>query len=90
MKNKALLRTLSLSVFVLLLMVVFANNVDAQCAMCKASAESNVKGGSAIGRGLNPAILYLMAIPYFLLSFIAWYFFREQIAAKLRQWKIIK
>lgn len=58
------------SVFILL-----ANSSFAQCAMCRANAESNLKNGGSIAKGLNSGILYLMAIPYLLLAFI----FRQQI-----------
>lgn len=39
-------------------------DVEAQCAMCKAGAESSVEGGSTKSAGINKAILYLMAFPY--------------------------
>ncbi len=55
---------------------------DAQCAMCKANAESaseNVDKG--IGESLNSGIVYLMGIPYFLLATVAIIFFRKKIAA---------
>jgi hypothetical protein len=54
----------------------------AQCAMCKANAESaseNVDKG--IGESLNSGIVYLMGIPYFLLATVAIIFFRKKIAA---------
>lgn len=54
----------------------------AQCAMCRASAESateNVDKG--IGEGLNSGILYLMGIPYLLLLTVGIVFFRKRIAA---------
>lgn len=63
-------------VLVILILLVVTNNLDAQCAMCKASAESNLKHNpNSIARGLNSGILYLMAVPYLLLMFI----FRKQI-----------
>ena len=43
----------------------------AQCAMCKATAESDLDGGGSIANGLNTGILYLMSIPYVLLTIIA-------------------
>lgn len=55
---------------------------EAQCAMCKATAESateNVNKG--IGQGLNSGIVYLMVTPYLLLAVIATVFFRKKIAA---------
>lgn len=40
---------------------------DAQCSMCKATVESNIKNNNSfIGKGLNTGILYLMSIPYLL------------------------
>lgn len=41
----------------------------AQCSMCRAAAESNIKlGQNKRGKGLNHAILYLMAAPYVLVG----------------------
>ena len=40
----------------------------AQCAMCKAIAESDPQGKESLYEGLNSGILYLMGIPYILLS----------------------
>ena len=57
----------------------------AQCAMCKATAESateNVDKG--IGQGLNAGIIYLMLIPYVLLATVALVFFRKKITAFFR------
>jgi hypothetical protein len=64
---------LSLTAFALLLLL--SQTSMAQCAMCRANAESSLKNGSSVAKGLNSGILYLMAIPYLLLMFI----FREQI-----------
>ncbi|MCC9138285.1 hypothetical protein ACFSKU_18155 [Pontibacter silvestris] len=53
-----------------------------QCAMCRATVESNVGTGSRhgeheseVGSGLNTGILYLMAIPYLLVGTVGflWY-----------------
>lgn len=57
----------------------------AQCAMCRASAESateNVDKG--IGEGLNSGILYLMGVPYVLLAVVGLVFFRKKIGALLK------
>ena len=72
-----------LVVLVALLMVNLA--VSAQCAMCKATAESateNVDKG--IGEGLNAGIVYLMLIPYVLLATVALVFFRKKIVGLFR------
>ena len=39
-----------------------------QCAMCKAIAESDPQGKESLFEGLNSGILYLMGVPYLLLS----------------------
>jgi len=52
---------------------------SAQCAMCKAVAETG--NGTGKAGGLNNAILYLMAVPYILL-FI---FFRKKIWSFLKE-----
>ncbi len=51
-----------------------------QCAMCRATVESNVGTGSKepesdVGSGLNTGILYLMIIPYLLVGTVGllWY-----------------
>ena len=65
-------------IIILIVVFILISNCDlsAQCAMCKAAAESSLKSDSrAIARGLNSGILYLMTIPYILLAFI----FRSQI-----------
>ena len=41
---------------------------NAQCAMCKAVAESDLEGGGTAAQGINEGILYLMFIPYLLIG----------------------
>mgnify|MGYP001054944024 FL=1 len=54
--------------FFLTLILVFASiDASAQCSMCSAVVESNLKTGSELAEGLNAGILYLMGIPYALL-----------------------
>lgn len=53
----------------------------AQCAMCKATAESASQNtGGSLAEGLNSGILYLMLIPYVLLISLGLLFFRKRIA----------
>lgn len=53
----------------------------AQCAMCKATAESASQNtGGSLAEGLNSGILYLMLIPYALLISLGLVFFRKRIA----------
>lgn len=49
----------------------------AQCAMCKATAESDAQGGGTIASGLNEGILYLMFFPYFMIAVVAFMWYRH-------------
>jgi len=65
MKNSAI-KYIVVAAAVLTLTFVLAEPVAAQCAMCKASAETNLKAGGGDPRGLNMGILYMFALPYLL------------------------
>tara|TARA_B100002052_G_scaffold121254_1_gene111596 strand:+ start:18324 stop:18554 length:231 start_codon:yes stop_codon:yes gene_type:complete len=57
----------------------YTNFMYAQCAMCKAAVEANIKDGGSAGLGLNQGILYLMAMPYFaMVLFGLFYYFQKQ------------
>ncbi|TCC97753.1 hypothetical protein FBD94_15155 [Pedobacter hiemivivus] len=62
-------------VFIVLSAISVSNTANAQCAMCSVNAEQSVKNGNTQGKGLNTGILYLLAIPYVLLTGIGvlWY-----------------
>jgi len=71
--------------FLVLVAVVAPVISIAQCAMCRATAESateNVDKG--IGEGLNDGIVYLMLLPYLLLLISGAVFFRKQITSFLK------
>ena len=61
------------------LLIFFADDSFAQCSMCRkiATDGSNTK---TVGASLNSGILYLLAMPYFLIAF----FFRKQIFGFMR------
>ncbi|MFK8102713.1 MAG: hypothetical protein AB8G15_09315 [Saprospiraceae bacterium] len=52
--------------------------VEAQCPMCRMSAESNLKDGGTVGRGLNKGILYMFATPYLLIGGFAYFWWRNR------------
>ena len=52
---------------ILFVFALFAFDLNAQCSMCGAVAESAQKNGSEMAEGLNAGILYLMGIPYILI-----------------------
>ena len=77
-----------ISLIVLFAFYMLNNSVAvAQCAMCKATAESDLDGGGSIANGLNTGILYLMAVPYLILVIGGYFFFKKPIDAKLKAWK---
>lgn len=73
------------ALFITLFLALSAGaDVWAQCSMCRAVTNSNMQNDDFVGTGLNPAIIYLMILPYVLLSVIAFVFFRKQIIQRLR------
>lgn len=63
-----------------LTMTLTGTDAHSQCAMCRATVESNVGTGSKepeseVGSGLNTGILYLMIVPYILIGSVGllWY-----------------
>ena len=65
--------------FSFLVVLAFQTKLSAQCAMCKAVVEANLKEGGSAGAGLNDGILYLMAMPYIaLLLFSVLYYFQQR------------
>lgn len=49
-------------------------NASAQCAMCRASLESN--GDTKQAEAVNDGIVYLMAIPYILVGLLGFVIYR--------------
>ncbi|MFN4235213.1 MAG: hypothetical protein ACK4IK_10455 [Bacteroidia bacterium] len=69
----------NLIILLIIGLLMIADTAIAQCAMCKATIETDA---SNVGKGVNNAILYIMVMPYILLATIAIIFFRKKIAAK--------
>ncbi len=66
---------------VLALVAAFAwEQATGQCVMCKAVAEDSADDGG-LGAGLNRGILYLMAVPYILLSALFFVLYRRRNSA---------
>lgn len=70
-----------LSLALLLLLNIAA---QAQCSMCKISAENSiVEGKTSIALGLNTGILYLAAFPYLLAGIFIFMWYRRYKRRKL-------
>lgn len=67
-KNK-FLSLLTLTAFAIILQI---NNLWAQCPMCKASAEANLREGGTAALGLNTGIFYLFFTPYILMGILGY------------------
>lgn len=76
MKNKLVKITLAMAVFFVL--ATAAAPLAAQCPMCKATAESNLKNGGTAGRGLNAGIIYMLLAPYLLVGGVGYWWWRNR------------
>ena len=70
MKNKIFVSFLTI--------LVSHSKLSAQCAMCKAVVEANLKEGGSAGAGLNAGILYLMAMPYIAIIIFGLFYFLQK------------
>ena len=69
---------LFVSLSVTLLTLLTSVEGVAQCAMCRATVESNISdGSSSVGAGLNKGILYLVSVPYLAFVVIAYFWYRS-------------
>jgi len=69
-------------VFILLLLftvqMVAPTVMQAQCPMCRMSAEKDLVNGGGTSRGLNKGILYLLSVPYLMIGTIGYLFWRNR------------
>ena len=77
MKNK-FVKYCSLIALAFVLNFGTTNEVQAQCPMCKMSAEQNLKHGGSAGKGLNAGILYMLSTPYLLVAGVGYYWYRNR------------
>jgi hypothetical protein len=69
---------LSIIALAFTLSIAVTPTVEAQCPMCRMSAESNLKNGGTDGAGLNKGILYMLATPYLLVGAIGYIWWRNR------------
>ena len=55
-----------------------STTIEAQCPMCRMSAESNLKNGGTQGKGLNKGILYMLSLPYVMVGTIGFIWWRNR------------
>ena len=67
--------------FIVLGLILTTSELLAQCAMCRATLESNVSNGSiGIAEKINVGILYLFAMPYFAVMVIGYLWYKNSRA----------
>lgn len=69
---------ISVILVVIVLAVLYSQDIAAQCPMCKMSAESNLEHGGTEGKGLNKGILYLFSMPYLLIGGLAFLWWKNR------------
>lgn len=67
-----------LPLLLLLAFLVLPEFVNAQCPMCRMTAESNLANGGNEGQGLNNGIMYMLITPYVLVGVIAFVWYRNR------------
>ncbi|MFK7799066.1 MAG: hypothetical protein AB8E82_16555 [Aureispira sp.] len=68
-----------------LLLFLLSTGLEAQCPMCRMSAESNLKAGGTAAAGLNKGIIYLLIGPYIMVSTLAFLWWRNRRAFKAQE-----
>lgn len=76
--KKILVKILKLVTVVCVFLLYSSSQLYAQCAMCKASVETNVNvDGIGLASKLNAGILYLFVTPYLLAVVIGYFWYRK-------------
>lgn len=63
-------------VLLIVFLVLFTFDLQAQCAMCRAVLES--QEGQSAAEGINDGIMYLMIFPYLLMAGVAYKIYRSR------------
>ena len=81
-------RIVRIAFVALAFLFVTAGDILAQCAMCRASVETNVnEDGIGFAAKLNTGILYLFVMPYLLAMIIGYLWFKksQELKKKLEE-----
>lgn len=61
----------------LILLISIKGYMYSQCAMCKATIETDLTSGGTAGKGINEGIIYLMAFPYLLIGVVGYFVYKH-------------
>lgn len=70
-------RALTIVTLVAILLVVTLT-VDAQCAMCQATAETSHDAGASAADGINKGVMYILVMPYIIMGTIGYFWWRSR------------
>ena len=76
---------LRVAVLIAFFSVLCIYGLDAQCPMCRMSAETNLKNGGTAAAGLNKGIIFLLMGPYVMISTVAFLWFRNRRLAEQQE-----
>ena len=77
--KKSIIKFFTITLFALTFSFAPTNEINAQCPMCKMSAEQNLKDGGTAAKGLNQGILYMFVMPYLLVGCIGFVWYRNRL-----------
>lgn len=69
-------------IYILAILWITGQNAWAQCAMCKASAETSLESGASEAAGINTGVLYVLAITFGMLAFMGSLLYKGNKATK--------
>ncbi|MEL6718995.1 MAG: hypothetical protein AAFO82_03440 [Bacteroidota bacterium] len=78
MKSNTIIKLVGIATLVVLILLLGTEVAEAQCPMCRMSAEQNLKDGGTAGKGLNAGILYMLATPYVVVGTVALIWWRNR------------
>jgi len=59
-------------------LIAFAGDAQAQCAMCRSTLENNYSNGNpGIAAGINTGILYLLSMPYLAIMILGYLWYKN-------------
>ena len=77
--KKSIIKLFTITLLAFTFSFVPTNEINAQCPMCKMSAEQNLKDGGTAAKGLNQGILYMFVMPYLLVGCIGFVWYRNRL-----------
>ncbi|MFT4969759.1 MAG: hypothetical protein ACI9O4_001510 [Chitinophagales bacterium] len=69
-------------IYLLTLLVSSSEFALAQCAMCRASAETSMEAGASDAAGINTGVLYVLAITFGMLGFMGYLLYKGNQATR--------